>query len=222
LNEVLLVGKATGNELQNFIRGMGALRLLLRKASQSGSLIECIVIYAGLVDGLLRIGLVLKRQIVNKNSDIDEILIVQKPGSKFLVERAVYKLALEEGVIDQRLFETISGLYDRRNEVVHRFILTNLSYNQLAPTLENYENVFNHLYRIIYDLEALQIQLGLGMSAIDTSARGSKDRQLLQEVILKIAPEALKQNSIEAAIKQTLQRSSKPAKPFEYGDVGHG
>jgi uncharacterized protein YutE (UPF0331/DUF86 family) len=180
--------KATVAELQNFVRGMGALRLLLFKANHSGSLIEGMVVYAAMADGLLRMGLVLQRQISQKTSDIDGILISQKSGTSFLTERTVYKLALSEGVIDQTLFETISSLYDRRNEVVHKFLLTNLTYEELPPTLEQYEVVFKHLYKIVYALEARQIELAVGMSAIDERPPSVRERGAFQEILKKVAP----------------------------------
>lgn len=133
-------------------------------------------------------GLVLQRQISQKNSDIEGILISQQSGKSFLTEREVYKLALTEGVIDQKMFDTISSLYDRRNEIVHRFLLTNLTYDGLPPTLERYELVYKSLYKVVYALESRQIEMGVGMSAIDVRPSSVRDRSVFQEILKKVAP----------------------------------
>lgn len=84
--------------------GFGALRKLIYKANKGGALIEGIVTYAALVDGFLRIGLILKRQLINKNEDIDLALISQTSSTQYLSERKVFKLALTESVIEPSLF----------------------------------------------------------------------------------------------------------------------
>jgi hypothetical protein len=173
---------------------MGALRLLLFNANHKGSLIEGMVVYAAMVDGLLRMGLVLQRQILQKNSEIDGILISQQAGNSFLTERKVYRLALDEAVIDQTLFQTISSLYDRRNQVVHQFLLTNLTYDDLPPTLERYELVYKNLYKIVYALEAKQIEMGIGMSAMDDRPSSVRNRDVFQEVLKKVAPSETESN----------------------------
>jgi hypothetical protein len=71
----------------NFIYAFGADRKLLKRAHDSGSLIEGMALYASLVDGFLRIGLVLKRQLKGRNDSIDDTLISQAKGGKFYTKR---------------------------------------------------------------------------------------------------------------------------------------
>ncbi len=52
-------------------------------------------LYAALLDGFLRIGLVLKRQLKNRTSEIDETLIRQTKGGAFYSEHQVYHMAFQ-------------------------------------------------------------------------------------------------------------------------------
>ena len=168
----------------NFLYGIGALRQLIHKANKDGALIEGVVAYAALVDGLLRIGLILKRQLINKNKDIDMAVISQNSPKQYLPERAVFKLALDENVIGETLFTEITALYDRRNEIVHRFLLTPQAYDQIPPTLDRYEALFNNLEAVVWSLEEEQIKSGVGMTS--TSNESPDERQILKDVVKKI------------------------------------
>ena len=110
----------------NFIYSFGAARALLRRAHDNGSLIEGMALYASLIDGFLRIGLVLTRQIKKSTSDIDEALIKQSKGGQYFTERQIYRMAHQEGVIGEQLYSELGRLYDRRNDIIHKFFLTEI------------------------------------------------------------------------------------------------
>jgi N-methylhydantoinase A/oxoprolinase/acetone carboxylase beta subunit len=172
-------------EFTNFLYGFGALRKLIYKANKDGALIEGIVTYAALVDGFLRIGLILKRQLINKNEDIDLALISQTSSTQYLSERKVFKLALTESVIEPSLFSEISGLYERRNEIVHRFLLTPQTYAQIPPTLERYEVVYKKLTAIVRMLEEAQVQSKVGMTRA-SHVSPEHEQNVLKEIVKKI------------------------------------
>jgi hypothetical protein len=169
----------------NFLYGFGALRKLIYKANEHGALIEGVVAYAALVDGFLRIGLILKRQLINNNDNIELALISQTSPTQYLSERRVFKLALAESVIEQSLFSEISELYDRRNEIVHRFLLTPQTYDQIPPTLERYEIVYKKLKAIVWMLEEAQVQNKVGMTRASHQSPG-QDQNILDEIMKKI------------------------------------
>jgi hypothetical protein len=172
-------------QFTNFLFGFGALRKLIFKANKDGALIEGAVAYAALVDGLLRIGLILKRQLINKNDDIDLALISQTSHKQYIPERAVFKLALDENVIEQVLFTEITELYDKRNEIVHRFLLTPQTYDQIPPTLDRYEVLFKKLEAVVWSLEEAQIKSGVGMTGASHESHEQK-RQTLEDIMRKI------------------------------------
>jgi hypothetical protein len=172
----------------NFLYGIGALRSLIQKANKDGSLIEATVAYAALIDGFLRIGLILKRQLMNKGTNVDLALISQTSPTQYLPERAVYKLALDENVIEKPLFDEITKLYDKRNAIVHRFLLTSQAYDQIPLTLEQYEVVYKKLAAVVSSLEEEQIESGVGMTRGQDGKNDSSEqrRQILGDIMKKI------------------------------------
>lgn len=171
----------------NFVHAFGAARVLIQKANKEGALLEGLALYASLSDGFLRIGLVLKRQIVRGNDEIDELLISQEPSGEYYTERKIQRMALNEGMIAQEIFDELSELYDKRNDAIHKFFLTGLQYADLAPVLERYEIVYKTLYRIVYDIEAEQARKGVGMTHISKNS-SEQNAELLRKIVLKIDP----------------------------------
>src|SRR5882757_4539754 len=96
----------------NFVHAFGAARVLLQRANKQGSLIEGLALYTSLVDGFLRIALVLKRQLRHRISRIDPSLISQEPNGKFFTERQIQRMAFEEGIIAESVFNELNVLYD--------------------------------------------------------------------------------------------------------------
>lgn len=172
----------------NFIYAFGAARKLLKRAHDSGSLIEGMAIYASLLDGFLRISLVLKRQLKRRNDSIDDSLISQTKGGKFYTERQIYRMALQETVIDATIYDSLSRLYDRRNEIIHKFFLTPITYDSLADDLTQYEGLFEQLYDIVYAIEAEQIQKGVGMTKAGGGTGNRED--IFKEINRKLFPTA--------------------------------
>lgn len=171
----------------NFIFAFGAARELLGRAHKHGFLIESIVLYAALLDGLLRIGLILKRQIKNADDAIEDTLIEQTKGGKYYSERQIYRMALQEKVTDQEMYEALGRLYDRRNEIVHKFFLTPITYDSLAGDLVQYEHLYEKLLEIVRALECEQVQRGIGMTRSRGSSRAERE-EIFRKVDSKIAP----------------------------------
>lgn len=151
-------------KFRNFLRSFGAARLLLQKAHENGSLIEGLILYASLADGLCRIGLVLNEQIETKTDNINEKYIYQEANESNFNERAIYRKAKEKKIIGTKLFNELNALYDIRNKMVHRFFISEIEYSHLEIVCDRHEKVYDELFRIIYDLEAKQIDIGVGMT----------------------------------------------------------
>lgn len=175
------------NKLNNFVHAFGAARMLIQKANQEGALLEGLALYAALTDGFLRIGLVLKRQIVKNTAEVDDLLISQEKGGQYYTERQVQRMAHAEGIIAKEILDELNALYDKRNDAIHKFFLTGLQYVDLPPFLERYEIIYKTLNQIVYDLEAEQIRKGVGMSA-PTKTTKEDTLAILKDVAMKIDP----------------------------------
>src|ERR1039458_5246114 len=196
---------STPDKLNNFVHAFGAARLLLQKANEEGALLEGMALYAAMTDGFLRIGLVLKRQMVKNTMDIEDVLISQEKNGQYHTERKIQRMAREEGVITQKIFEELSELYDRRNDAIHKFFLTDIQYADLPPFLERYEVMYETLKQIIYDLEEEQISKGVGMSG---SSNVTKDDTLrmLRNITMKIDSKAAGGKVVQAKSDERGQR----------------
>ncbi len=179
--------------------------MLLRRAHDQGSLIEGMALYASLLDGLLRIGLVLKRQLKSKTDSIDDSLIQQTQSGTFYTERQIYRMALQEGVIDEPIFQELSELYNRRNDIIHKFFLTSITYDSVAGDLVRYEGIFKQMYEIVYSIEKAQIDQGVGM----TVAGSVEDRnEIFREINKKIIPSAADEAAVNPKSNHELLKNS--------------
>jgi len=144
----------------NFLISFGAARKLLERAQERGSLIEGIVVYVSLIDGLLRMSLVLDKQLAgNFTGDIDDYIQQVTGGPKF-TEKMIYTEARQRNLIDDDLRDEIIDLYNKRNAVIHRFFLEGTTYASLAPLLDRYEVAYHRCYDVLNTLEERQIARG--------------------------------------------------------------
>jgi hypothetical protein len=122
------------------------------------------VLYVSLIDGLLRIALVLDKQLCDGNHGDLDSYICQIPGGATFTERAIYNEARSRNLIDEELKAEILDLYDQRNAMIHRFFLTDLKYTDLEPLLNRYELVFDQCAAVVAELESRQVRAGKGMT----------------------------------------------------------
>ena len=159
---------------ENFLYSFGAARKLLERAYHSGSLIEGIVLYVSLIDGLLRIALILDKQLRDDTSEFDLSYVEQKPSGPKYTERQIFEEAYKHQLIDETLKRSISDLYEKRNSLIHRFFLTDLKYADLEPWLDRYEEIYDKCYEIVDGLEKQQIRESKGMVRTGPDADKSK------------------------------------------------
>lgn len=154
-----------------FLQGVGATSLILSNAVKNKAFIEAACILANQIDALLRTGIVLKNQIINNNKKIEIEWIYQGLTDKKKSEKEVYKKALELGVIDQTIFDSLYELYEDRNRVMHRFIISEITLAEVEEIAYKYYQKQESVNQIIYDIESEQIRLNVGMTT-----KGSIDR----------------------------------------------
>ncbi|MGM0587108.1 MAG: hypothetical protein ACQETE_01720 [Bacteroidota bacterium] len=150
--------------LGSFLKGVGASDELLARATVNGSFIECVVLLANQIDSLLRMGIILKKQINNNNRDIDIRYLYQGENDKVITERTIYREANEIGVIDDEFHDDLEDLYDERNKVIHRYIISDITTKKVLGIAYEYSQLASIAYDIVYDLEREQAKNGLGMT----------------------------------------------------------
>lgn len=160
-----------------FLQGVGATGLILSKAVENKAFIEATCVLASQIDALLRIGIILKNQINNKNSDIETEWIYQGLTDKKKTEKDIYKKAKNLGIIDQSIFDDLYRLYDDRNRVIHRFIISEITLAEVEEIAYKYYQKQQEINKIIYNLESKQIRLNVGITKVDNDGQ-SKDNHL--------------------------------------------
>ncbi len=173
-------------KFENFIRAFGATRLLLKRAHENGFLIEGMVLYALLADGFCRICLVLEEQIEKSTSNINEKYIYQDKDEVNFNERTIYKKAFEKKIISKKLFNELNVLYNVRNKIIHRFFISEVEYSHLEIVCNRYERVYDELWKITYNLEAEQIEKGVGMTIRGPKITEADRAETYRDIVRKI------------------------------------
>ena len=170
----------------NFLYAFGAARKLLERAQERGSLIEGIVLYVSMIDGLLRISIVLDKQLGGDPiGDIDDYIQQVTGGPKF-TEKMIYTEARTRNLIDDDLRDEIIALYDRRNVVIHRFFLEDMTYASLAPLLDRYEVAYHRCHDLVNALEERQLAEGKGMTTLRWEERSATKDDIQRLVKMKL------------------------------------
>lgn len=154
----------TYHRFETFIQGVGAAALILEKAIESKAFTEATCILANQIDALLRIGIILKLQINNNSSGIDIEWIYQGLNDKVKSEKDIYKKCLGLDIIDKTIFDELYKLYNDRNRVVHRFIISEITIYEVEQIAYRYYLMLQSIKKIIYDIESEQIKLNVGMT----------------------------------------------------------
>jgi len=149
-----------------FLQGIGASSYMLDKAVENKSFIEATCLLASQIDGLLRTGIVLKKQLDDKNSDIDLEWIYQGPNDAKKSEKDIYRKALELGVINQEVFDKLFELYEDRNRVIHRFVISEITIAEVEEIAYRYYLIQQKVNEVIFELEKEQIEKGVGMTTL--------------------------------------------------------
>lgn len=136
---------------------------LTSKAYKNNNPIELVVLFANQIDAGLRLALILNEQIKTKSLNIDIKLIQQKDGDKVVMEKAIYKLALEKGLIDEQLNLELHGLYSKRNKVIHRYIISDITTKEVIQISIEYSVMEQRIGKIVKELEDRQFEEKVGL-----------------------------------------------------------
>ena len=169
------------NCFREFMAGFAAARELHSRAGIAGSFVECVCLGASLTDAMLRIALILQKQLDNHTREIPLELIFQGTDDKAISEREIYRRSLARSVIDDATFAQLQLLYDKRNCVVHRYIISRITTADVLDIAIEYERMIQTLSKRIHELEEQQIRDGVGITVQGPQLLGEEGRRFLEE-----------------------------------------
>jgi hypothetical protein len=144
-------GEEAREHFENFTHSIAAARKLLARAKES--LIEALVLYSALVDGLLR--MLVGHATGDSKGHVTHLDLRHffHDAERWRNERQVYRGAVECGVLSEQERRELDDLYDFRNVVIHRFVISGVTYDALLPRLDAYEVIYGRLFA---QLEAIE------------------------------------------------------------------
>lgn len=166
--------------LEKFLQGLAAAAHLFNNAAEKHSALECVVLQANMLDATLRAGLILKWQLDNQSAAIDFSLLQQGQSDKKVSEREIYSRCRNAAVIDTKLYDELSVAYNKRNECIHRYILSKIDYDYATCLVFELDALLDKVRAAIWELEHEQIQRGVGMAITGPST----SKELLREFAL--------------------------------------
>ena len=162
-------------KLAKFMEGFSAATLLLKRAGENGFFIEFICLAASVIDGSLRIGLILQHQLDTMSSGILDDVLYQAEEDKIIPERAIYKRASRKRIINDKLYKRLEALYMKRNKVIHRYIISDMTTIEALGIAVEYERIISDVSAAIYEIESRQIELNVGIAKKASAKPGLKE-----------------------------------------------
>ncbi|SDB67914.1 hypothetical protein SAMN03159290_06189 [Pseudomonas sp. NFACC13-1] len=153
-------------DLDKFDRFTGSLAAshdLLYTAINAVACIEIIAIAANQIDAYLRLSLVIAKQLEEKTDHIETRYLYQADGEKGIMERKVFEDALKSQIIDLETFDSLNELYNLRNRVIHRYIISDIKSRDLVGIAGKYLNALEKTRLILRDFEQRQAVVPYGV-----------------------------------------------------------
>lgn len=169
LNSVVIVPESDRKlaaDLDKFDRFTGSLAAshdLLNTAIEAGACIEIIAIAANQIDAYLRLSLVVAKQLEEKTDDIETRYLFQADGEKGIIERKIFEDAFKFRVIDLEAFDNLNELYNLRNRVIHRYIISNIRSRDLVEIAGRYLSALEKTRLTLRDFEQKQAAVPYGV-----------------------------------------------------------
>lgn len=159
---------------------------LSNRAYENGSSVELVVLLANQIDALLRLCLILNHQIQNKSFDVDLSLLYQGESDRPVMEKTVFKRTLDEGILNKPLYDELFDLYNQRNKVVHRYIITDIKTKHVAEIVHDYSNLKDKISAILLKLEQKQFEDKIGIYGLQNPPNTPMDEFTLQRIIASV------------------------------------
>jgi len=193
-------------DLDKFDRFTGSLAAshdLLYTAIDAGACIEIIAITANQIDAYLRLSLVIAKQLEKKTNDIETRYLFQADGEKGIMERKVFEDALKSQIIDVETFDSLNELYNLRNRVIHRYIISDIKSRDLVEIAGRYLSALEIIRLILRDFEQKQAAVPYGVYGTKCSKTSVGD-----DAIRRLYASANDKHLIEKYKKNVSDRKS--------------
>lgn len=151
------------NKHDKFLASLIASTDLLENAYKSESFIEIVVILSNQIDAYLRLAIILKEQLEKETNDIEIKYLFQGDDERGINERNIFKKAYENKIINDEIFEELNNLYDLRNRVIHRYIISSLSTRDIAKIAIEYSILNEKIRLLLASYEEKQYGKGFGI-----------------------------------------------------------
>lgn len=151
------------NKYDNFIGSLIGSHDLLNKAYESNSHIELVAILSNHVDAYLRLSIILHQQLESQNNEIEIKYLFQEENERGIIERKIYDKAFELKIIDEVILQELNNLYNVRNRVIHRYIISHLKTRDIVRAAYEYTMLCEKIRLILKSYEDKQIGLGFGI-----------------------------------------------------------
>src|SRR5690606_8970280 len=109
------------------------------KAMKSNSFIELIMLSGNQIDAYLRLCVVLRLQIEEQTNLFRLEFLYQSESDRPIMEKTIYNKAKEMKILSEMQHRKLYELYDLRNKVVHRYIISDLKTMELRNISYDYE-----------------------------------------------------------------------------------
>lgn len=101
---------------------------------------------------------------MNQNTkEIEVKYLFQDENEKGIIERRIYKEALDLEIINDEHFKELNDLYDLRNRVVHRYIISYLKTRDIKEIALDYYFLSEKIRLIIKSIEEEQMDRKIGI-----------------------------------------------------------
>jgi len=168
----------THYQFDRFMFSLAGAGDLISRAYKTTNPIELVILLANQIDALLRLCLILHHQIETNTKEIDIKLFSQKDDDKVVMEKGIYKMALEKGIITQKLHDELHALYNKRNKVVHRYIISDLTTKDVYEISIDYSAMEKKVGEIVRFYEKEQYDKKIGMyGSGDSPSREMTDEE---------------------------------------------
>jgi uncharacterized protein YutE (UPF0331/DUF86 family) len=177
------MSKSTKYKLDNFFSSFGAAVNLSDKAKRGKHYFELVCIFANIIDGLLRLTLIMKEQLDSNSDIVNEKLLFQDDDDKKIMERTIYTNALNKKIITKAVYEKLNKLYDRRNKIIHRYIISDIKTLGVLDAAKKYDlmlSVITERHRKIHN-ELVAQNLGLAKMFIENPSAEQMKKQIMRK-----------------------------------------
>lgn len=103
-----------------------------------------------------------KLQILENTTLFKLDYLYQSENDKPLMEKKIYDKAKEMNILSKEQYDKLYNLYDLRNKVVHRYIITDIKTMELRKIGYDYEQLCEEIRLVLADIETEQFEKKVG------------------------------------------------------------